>query len=141
MMFGKGLFDTWDLTGCVLVQSTAVLMVLNQKWLAALDVDTMTKHQPPPASARRPLSKYVKYTNVYMHCTCMYLYRSVYIYTHMNINKFIHMQFAVVHCTVTVLHMTVRVCVCRNLSSFSSSPHSRKESRTQEFLSCDPRNV
>ena len=118
MMLGKGLFDTWDLTGCVLVQSTAVLMVLNQKWLAALDVDTVTKHQPP-ASARRPLSKYVKYTNVYMHCTCMYLYRSIsvyiyiYIYTHMNTNEYI-CQFAVVHCN-SITHDSACLCVCRNL--------------------------
>ena len=119
MMLGKGLFDTWDLTGCVLVQSTAVLMVLNQKWLAALDVDTVTKHQPP-ASARRPLSKYVKYTNVYMHCTCMYLYRSisVYIYIYPHEYKWIHMQFAVVHCN-SITHDSACLCVCRNLSSFS----------------------
>ena len=46
MMFGKGVFDIWNHTysQCRFVHFVVVVLVLNQKLLAASDVDTVTKH-------------------------------------------------------------------------------------------------
>ena len=62
------------------VQSAAVVLVLNQKWLAASEISAVTKHQPPPASARRPLSKYSNIYQCVHACIGVYIYIVYYVY-------------------------------------------------------------